>query len=60
MKKQLLSLAVLTAGLFTSVETKAQLADGSVLSANMVLTDIEGNTHDFYAYLNAGKTIAHR
>lgn len=57
MKKQLLSLAALTLGLFSTVETKAQLADGSVLSSNMILTDINGNTHDFFGYLNAGKTI---
>jgi hypothetical protein len=57
MKKTLLSLAVLTAGLFSSINSKAQLQSGSVLSSNMVLTDINGNTHDIFAYLNAGKTV---
>lgn len=58
MKKSLLKIAAATIGLFFGINTaKAQLPDGSILSSNMVFTDINGNTHDIFAYLDAGKTV---
>jgi len=44
--------------LFLLVRTpgKAQLADGS-LAPDFTLTDINGNSHNLYTYLNQGKTV---
>jgi cytochrome oxidase Cu insertion factor (SCO1/SenC/PrrC family) len=50
--KKLLFLALL----FIKVNTYAQLANGS-LAPDFTLTDYYGNTHNLYAYLNAGKTV---
>ena len=36
--------------------TFGQLADGS-LAPDFTLTDLNGNTHNLYAYLNSGKTV---
>jgi len=54
MKKSLLILVL--AGMF-AVSGKAQIADGTVLTENIVFTDLEGNEHDLFAYLDEGKTV---
>ncbi|MGV3631386.1 MAG: T9SS type A sorting domain-containing protein [Bacteroidota bacterium] len=51
MKKILFSLALLT-----GLGANAQLPNGSV-APDFTLTDIDGNTHNLYTYLNAGKTV---
>ena len=52
MKKLLLFvLAILT---FTNA--KAQLANGTI-APDFTVTDLDGNTHHLYDYLNAGKTV---
>lgn len=55
MKKilQLITAVTLT---FSAVESKAQLADGSI-APDWTFTDIVGTTHNLYTYLNAGKTV---
>lgn len=35
----------------------AQIADGTVLTQNVIITDLDGNTHDIFAYLDSGKTV---
>src|ERR1051325_3067984 len=55
MKKTLHFLAA-AALAFSAMETKAQLADGSV-APNFTFTDMNGNTQDLYTYLNAGKSV---
>lgn len=58
MKKTLLNIAAATLSLFVGITTtSAQLANGSILSSNMVFTDLNGNSHDIFAYLDAGKTV---
>lgn len=52
MKKILLSLSLLLGG--TSF---AQLPDYGVLTQNIVITDINGTTHDLYSILDAGKPV---
>src|SRR5688572_27583396 len=53
--KHLLTLAFLfTFGTFTSLY--AQLPDGSI-APNWTLTDIDGNTHTLYDYLDQGKMV---
>jgi thiol-disulfide isomerase/thioredoxin len=54
MKKILLFFAA--ASLSVSTMT-AQIADGSVLTENIIITDLDGNTHDIYAILDEGKTV---
>jgi hypothetical protein len=52
MKKLLLSIAV-----FAGIGgLKAQTPVGTVVN-NFTLTDINGNTHDLFSYLDAGKTV---
>jgi hypothetical protein len=51
MKKILLSLSILF-----SVSVNAQLPDGSV-APDFTLTDITGQSHNLYTYLNQGKTV---
>lgn len=41
---------------FGSGQLQAQLADGS-LAPDFTLTDINGQTHNLYSYLNQGKTV---
>lgn len=41
---------------FCTIQTKAQLADGST-APNFTFTDMNGNTQDLYTYLNAGKVV---
>ncbi|HLC83384.1 MAG TPA: T9SS type A sorting domain-containing protein [Bacteroidia bacterium] len=55
MKKILQLIAAVTLT-FSAVESKAQLADGSI-APDWTFTDIVGNTHNLYTYLNAGKTV---
>ena len=55
MKKILQLIAAVTLT-FTAVESKAQLADGSI-APDWTLTDLNGTTHNLYTYLNAGKTV---
>ncbi len=54
--KKLLQLAAVIALTFCTVESKAQLADGST-AQNFTFTDMNGNTQDLYTYLNAGKVV---
>lgn len=54
MKKQILYLFF--ASFFFANNGMAQLSDGSV-APNWTLTDIDGNTHTLYDYLDAGKTV---
>ena len=42
--------------LFSSTTSFSQLADGSI-APNFTLTDLDGNTHTLYDYLDAGKTV---
>lgn len=53
LKKVVLILSITQAFFNTS---QAQLPDGSI-APNFVLTDLEGQTHDLYAYLDQGKTV---
>lgn len=55
MKKILQLIAAVTLT-FSAVESKAQLADGSI-APDWTFTDIVGTTHNLYTYLNAGKTV---
>lgn len=55
MKKILQIIAAVTLT-FTAVESKAQLADGSI-APDWTLVDLNGTTHNLYTYLNAGKTV---
>lgn len=54
MKKALLIFmaAILSIGI-----SNAQIADGSVMEQNIIITDLDGNTHDIFAYLDEGKTV---
>lgn len=52
MKKVLLSLAMFMG----IISMNAQTPVGTVVS-NFTLTDINGNTHDLFSYLDAGKTV---
>lgn len=54
MKKNLITAFILT--LFCFNTSHAQLPDGSA-APDFTLTDIEGNTHRLYDYLNEGKTV---
>ena len=47
---------LLTGMLFLGVGVNAQLPDGSV-APDFTYTDINGNSHRLYDYLNAGKTV---
>lgn len=53
MRKNIVILAV---GIIISLTTKAQLADGGV-APDFTLSDINGNSHNLYTYLNQGKTV---
>lgn len=37
--------------------TYAQIADGTVLTENIIIEDLDGNTYDFFEILDEGKTI---
>jgi thiol-disulfide isomerase/thioredoxin len=52
MKKLLLSLSLLIGG-----STFAQVPAYGVLTQNIILTDINGNTHDLFAILDSGKPV---
>ncbi len=54
--KKILQLVTAVTLTFSAVESKAQLADGSI-APDWTLTDIVGTTHNLYTYLNAGKTV---
>lgn len=56
MKKSLLTTAALALGLSISSVSNAQLSSGSI-APDFTLTDLQGNSHHLYAYLNAGKTV---
>ena len=53
MKKLLLSVAILFG---TATAANAQLSDGSV-APNFTVTDINGNSHTLYDYLDNGYTV---
>jgi hypothetical protein len=52
MKKILFSLSLLAGGI-----TFAQVPDNGILTQNVVITDVNGNTHDFFAILDSGRPI---
>lgn len=54
--KKLLQLAAAVAITFSAMDAKAQLPDGSI-APNWTLTDINGNSHDLYTYLDQGKVV---
>ena len=54
MKKHLLLL--LCSLFFGCLTANAQLSSGSI-APNFIATDIDGNTHDLYSYLDQGKTV---
>lgn len=54
MKKILLSFVALA---MFSVTGSSQIADGSFLEENITFTDLDGNEHDIYSYLDQGKTV---
>lgn len=56
MKKMLRPLLFASCMLFLSALGLAQLPDGSV-APDFTLTDLDGNTHNLYSYLNQGKTV---
>lgn len=56
MKKLLLSTTMIAALFTAGTQAKAQIADGST-APDWTLTDLNGNTHNLYTYLNAGKTV---
>jgi thiol-disulfide isomerase/thioredoxin len=49
-------LLLLSLGLIFSISVRAQLADGSI-APNFTLTDIDGNTHELYDYLDQGRAV---
>ena len=56
MKKIYTSAFVALAAMFFSTSASAQLPDLSV-AENFTVTDINGNTHNLYEYLDQGKTV---
>ncbi len=54
MKKALLFMVVSCLSLGTMT---AQIEDGSVLTENIILTDLDGNEYDIYSILDEGKTV---
>ncbi len=56
MKKFLQSVS-LAMGLLVAGSANAQLANGALMPAGLVLTDINGNTHDLDALLSQGKAL---
>ena len=53
MKNFLLTFLLFSFSVFTA---KAQLADGSI-APDFTVTDINGNVHNLYTYLDAGKHV---
>ena len=53
--KKIITIASLAFSL-CAFNTKAQLADGSI-AQDFTFTDLNGNTHNLYSYLNSGKTV---
>ena len=47
---------ILFIALFTPTNTFAQLASGSI-APNFTLTDVDGNSHELYDYLDDGKAV---
>lgn len=54
--KSILSLLIFILLIFSFLETKAQLADGTV-APNFTFTDINGKRQELYAYLDSGKSV---
>jgi hypothetical protein len=54
--KKTLQLIAITALLFITIATKAQLPNGSI-AKDFTLTDINGKSYTLYSFLNAGKTV---
>ncbi len=54
MKKPLLIALMFS---LSSVLSTAQIADGSLLTQNIIFTDLNGNQHDVFALLDEGKTV---
>jgi len=55
MKKLLLTFT--TALLVFGGTTTAQIANGTILTQNVIITDLDGNVHDVFEYLDEGKTV---
>jgi len=56
MKKVLHAVAGIFAALTLSISAEAQLANGSI-APDFTLTDLDGNSHTLYDYLNDGYTV---
>lgn len=54
MKRSLLFLLALT---FSVSWVRGQIADGSILEENVIITDMDGNEYDLFAILDSGKTV---
>jgi len=54
MKKLILAALVFAMG---APAVNAQIADGSVLTQNIIITDLDGTEHDIFSYLDQGKTV---
>lgn len=54
MKKLLLTFVALTTFTFSGF---TQIEDGSFLEENITFTDLDGNEHDLFSYLDEGKTV---
>lgn len=54
-KLLLLFLGMALATVFNTAH--AQIADGSVLTENIIITDLDGNTHDIFSILDEGRTV---
>jgi thiol-disulfide isomerase/thioredoxin len=52
MKKLVLSLSLLIGG-----STYAQLPDNGILTQNIIITDLDGNTYDVFSILDSGKSV---
>jgi hypothetical protein len=55
--KKFLQNVSLAMGLLVAGSANAQLANGALMPAGLVLTDINGNTHDLDALLSQGKAL---
>jgi len=54
--KKVLQLTAALALSLAAIDAKAQLPDGSI-APNWTMTDINGNSHTLYSYLDAGMTV---
>lgn len=45
------------AAIFSATMSFAQIADGTILEENIILTDLDGNVYDVFSLLDEGKTV---